>query len=231
MPFPGVPDDALAAVGDPDPLDLGLLRKAVVPLAAPPDGPLHGLLEFGRLFLAANTVVNLSGAKTWEALLVPHLLDCTLAAAFVPADARTLWDWGSGGGLPGLVWATLFPEKRILLSDRTRKKTDWLEEAAVRLGLTNVEVFAGPAEEVLRRVDVRPDLLIARAVEPLPKLMGRILRARLSYGALVVMAGPRWTEDWESVSLDIRKHFGRPRSYAYSLPGALERSLQILPHS
>ena len=155
---------------------MGLLRDVVAEFADPPDGPLARLEEYGSYLLAGNTVARLMGPRDWDGLF-PHLLDCAAAASFVPQDARTILDWGSGGGLPGLVWAILFPEKRILLAERNGKKAGFLEEAAVRLELTNVEVLHGQAEEELKHEE-RPDIMVARAVEPLPKLLKRIRRNR-----------------------------------------------------
>lgn len=228
-PFPGIPEEALAGLEEPDPLALGRLRRAVEPLATPPDGPMGALVEYGRLLLAARRVVNLTGARDWPELLEGHFTDCTLAAARVPADARLVADWGSGGGLPGLVWAILLPEKRFLLLERTAKKAAFLEEAAVRLGLTNVEVLVGQAEETLRRRDERPDVLVARAVEPLPRLLARIRRNRVRHRLLMVMAGPRWEEAWREVPDTLRRSWALAARHAYELgPGRGRRWVLVL---
>jgi len=212
--------------GEPDPLELGELRQAVQLMANPPDGPLGRLVDFGELLFQGNQRVRLTGAKHWDALLRPHLLDCTLAAQFVPQDARTILDWGSGGGLPGLVWAILFPDKRFMLAERNRKKASFLEEAAVMLDLTNVEVLCGQAEETLVHQD-RPDLLTARAVEPLPKLLRRIRRHKVKFGSLFWMGGSKWEETWEEVSEWDRSSWVRPAHHPYSLGELGERSVVV----
>jgi len=228
LPFPGIPEDALASLEEPNPLDLGLLREAVQTCADPPDGPLSAVVQYGRLLLAANTVTNLSGARDWRTLIEGHLADCVFAAAFVPDDVRTVADWGSGAGMPGLVWASLMPEKELWLCERNGKKAEFLEEAALRLELPNVEVLGGQAEERLRDEEQRPDLIVARAVEPLAKLLARIRRNRVRYGALFLMAGPRFEQDWEELGDDRRGCWKLAARHKYALGEHGERGVVVL---
>jgi 16S rRNA (guanine(527)-N(7))-methyltransferase RsmG len=231
LPFPGIPEDALASLEEPNPIDLGLLRDAVQAVADPPDGPLSVLVEYGRLLLAANTVTNLTGARDWQKLIESHLTDCVFAAAHVPEDVRIVVDWGSGAGLPGLVWAALFPEKELWLCERNGKKAAFLEEAALRLELLNVRVFGGQAEERLAAEEERPDLIVARAVEPLPRLLGRIRRNRVRYRALMLMAGPRFEQDWEELGDEGRRSWKLAAQHKYALGEHGERRIVVLrPH-
>ncbi|MBC8327451.1 MAG: class I SAM-dependent methyltransferase, partial [Planctomycetes bacterium] len=190
MPLPRIPEDVLASPQEPNPLDLGPLRPAVEACADPPDAPLAALVDYGKLLLAANRVTNLTGARDWRTLIECHLLDCALAAAFVPDDVRTVVDWGSGAGLPGLVWAALFPEKELLLCERNGKKAEFLTEAALRLELPNVEVLAGQAEERLALEEDRPGLSVARAGEPRAELLGRLRGNPVRLPAVVLLGGP-----------------------------------------
>jgi 16S rRNA (guanine527-N7)-methyltransferase len=225
LSFPGIPDDALEAIVPANPVDMGLLRDQIAEFADPPDGPLARMEEYGAYLLAGNTVARLMGPRDWDALF-PHILDCAAAASFVPQDARTILDWGSGGGLPGLVWAILFPEKRILLAERNGKKAGFLEEAAVRLELTNVEVLHGQAEEELKHEE-RPDIMVARAVEPLPKLLKRIRRNRVRFGSLFLMAGPSWEQDWEELPEATKSSWVLPARHRYSLGERGNRYLAV----
>ena len=218
MSFPGIPEEALAALEEPNPFDVGLLRKHVAPLASPPDAPLASILAYGRLLLAANQIVNLTGARDWETLIEAHLVDCLEAARFVPEDARVIADWGSGGGLPGLVWAGVFPDKRILLCERRGKRAEFLEEALMRLEFFHAEVLSGQAEEELR-MEGEVDLIVARAVESPAKLLQRIRRNKVRFGTLFLMAGPRFEEDWDTLSEEVRRSWKLAARHPYSLPG------------
>ncbi|RMH03175.1 MAG: hypothetical protein D6702_06825 [Planctomycetota bacterium] len=228
VPFPGIPDDVLAALEEPNPLDEGLLRAAVAELAEPADAPLRTILDHGRLILAGNRVANLCGARDWENLIGAHLLDAVRAAAFVPTDARLLADWGSGAGLPGLVWAALFPDKEVLLIERNGKKAAFLEEAALRLGLLQVAVLRGQGEETLAREGLRPDLIAARAVEPLPRLLGRLRRNRVRFGAVALLAGPGFEAEWERLAPELRRSWRLAARHPYELPGRGRRLVAVL---
>ncbi|MHC4379911.1 MAG: 16S rRNA (guanine(527)-N(7))-methyltransferase RsmG [Planctomycetota bacterium] len=197
MPFPGIPDPQEAGIPTAPDQATDLLRGALAPLVDPVDASLHAILEYGRLLLAANTVTNLTGAKDWNTLVEAHLLDCVLAARYLPERVRTLFDWGSGGGLPGLVWAGIFPERHFHLCERNLKKAEFLEAAASALGYLHVDVVQGQGEEFVREVDPRADLIVARAVEPLPKFLRRLARPGVPPIGLMLMAGRSWEMEWD----------------------------------
>jgi len=228
MPFPGIPDSALADHEPPDEAR-EILRDAVGIFADPPDAPLQSVLEYGQLLLAANTVMNLTGAKDWIELAETHLRDCVLAAKALPYDARTVLDMGSGGGLPGLVWAALFPERHFHLSERNQKKAEFLEEAASRLGFMHVDVHALQAEEVIPNADPWVDLVTARAVAPLERLLPRLGRPSLPIKRLLVMVSPRAEEEFAGFDYSQRGPWKLIEGRRYSLNGDRgERSTLLL---
>jgi 16S rRNA (guanine527-N7)-methyltransferase len=68
------------------------------------------------------------------------------AGALEPSD---FLDLGSGAGVPGLVLATLWPDRHATLLDGQLRRTAWLRTAVVRLGLTSrVTVLEGRAEDL-----------------------------------------------------------------------------------
>jgi 16S rRNA (guanine527-N7)-methyltransferase len=99
----------------------------------------------------------------------PHL-DHALALAGLlgPAPARFL-DLGSGGGLPGLVLALVWPDARGSLVDTKRRATDWLAEAIETLALRpRIDVRSGRAEDLAREPELRGGfgLVVARGFGP-----------------------------------------------------------------
>ena len=217
MAFPGIPDPESAGIPKPPQASVDLLRAALEPLADPVDAPLNAILEYGTLLLAANTVTNLTGAKGWPTLVEAHLLDCVLAAKFLPESARCLLDWGSGGGLPGLVWASIFPDRFFHLCERNGKKADFLSAAASELEFMHVEVTTGQGEEIYRDLDPRPDCVVARAVEPLPKFLRRLGRPGVALRQLYLMAGPSWQRDWEEHGEELKNQWRLQQSDCYNL--------------
>jgi 16S rRNA (guanine527-N7)-methyltransferase len=103
--------------------------------------------------------------RIWER----HLLNCAAVARLVPPKC-SLADVGSGAGLPGIVLALLLPGARVTLVEALARRVAFLEECVADLGLANVEVVRGRAEDLAGRLSV--DLVTARAVAPLEKLAG-----------------------------------------------------------
>jgi 16S rRNA (guanine527-N7)-methyltransferase len=101
-------------------------------------------------------------------------------------------DIGSGGGFPGLVWAMIEPDWRYLLVERRHKKAAFLERMVNVLGLEDVEVYAGPAEDAQRlgRFSERFDAATAMAVGP-PVKTASLVEGFLRSGRLFVTTIPR----------------------------------------
>ena len=126
------------------------------------------LLDFLALLQKWNRVYNLTAVREPGDMLTHHLLD-SLAA--VPAlqrqlavqaqagqGASTLLDVGSGGGLPGVVFAICMPALAVQCVDTVAKKAAFVQQVAVSLRLPNlrgvharVESLAGPFDVVSSR--------------------------------------------------------------------------------
>lgn len=104
--------------------------------------------------------------------------------------ARSIADLGSGAGLPGLVLAAARPDAQVALVESNGRKCEFLERAAERMRLTNVEVVCERAESWSAGLGTR-DLVTARAVAPLPVLVEYAAPLLSVGGALVAWKGGR----------------------------------------
>ena len=114
-----------------------------------------------------NARHNLVAKSTLPDLWNRHFWDSAQLAAFVPPEARTLADLGSGAGFPGLVLAALRPELAVTLFEATTKKCAFLQAAADRMGLS-VAIENARMEDLPGRTF---DVVTARACAPLPQLL------------------------------------------------------------
>ena len=113
--------------------------------------------------LASCTTARLTGTRGAEELYSLHVADCLESVPFLPPAGQVL-DLGSGGGLPGLVWAICRPDLRILLLDSVGKKCRAVQEIAEALALSNVTVLCTRSEEAARTRRESFALAGARAV-------------------------------------------------------------------
>ena len=101
------------------------------------------LLQYLGLFIKWNRAYNLSAVRDPVEMVSRHLLDSLSVVPHVDAglapDARMI-DVGSGGGLPGIPLAIMFPQRQFTLLDSNGKKTRFLFQVKTALGLDNLTV-------------------------------------------------------------------------------------------
>jgi 16S rRNA (guanine527-N7)-methyltransferase len=118
-----------------------------------------------------------------------HVSD-SLVALDLPAvrAARRVADLGSGSGFPGLALAIALPAAHVALVESVGRKCAFLSGAVRELGLGNVEVVNGRAETWAEGIGVH-DLVVARALAPLPVLVEYAAPLLELGGALVAWKG------------------------------------------
>ena len=116
-----------------------------------------------------NRQVNVISRKDIGELEERHVLHSLAIARQFPFPAGTeVIDAGTGGGLPGIPLAIMFPGARFTLVDSIGKKIRLVRELTASLGLQNVEVVQARVEEI----STRADFVVSRAVAPFPVLFG-----------------------------------------------------------
>ncbi|MDH2425560.1 16S rRNA (guanine(527)-N(7))-methyltransferase RsmG [Sphaerisporangium sp. TRM90804] len=152
---------------------------------------------YAELLAGPGVVRGLLGPREIPRIWDRHLLNCAVVAEAVPEGAR-LADVGSGAGLPGIVLAIVRPDISVTLLEPLLRRTTFLEECVEELKLSNVEVLRGRAEEFAgRRVF---DVVSARAVAPLDRLLSWSMPLLREGGRLLAMKGERAAEELAAVA-------------------------------
>jgi len=124
-----------------------------------------------------NQRMNLTRITGYEEVQVKHFLDSlTVVLALKQPIGKgefNLIDVGNGAGIPGIPLKILLPEIKLVLLDATAKKATFLHHLKHKLGLNDVEIIVGRAEDVAREAQYREkfELVLSRAVARLPVLV------------------------------------------------------------
>ena len=137
---------------------------------------------------------GLMGPREMPRLWDRHILNCAVVAepalGLIPQGALVA-DVGSGAGLPGLVWAIIRPDLTMILIEPLLRRATFLTEAVIDLGLTDrVTVLRARAEKVITTPNwTGVDIVTARAVAPMERLLGWTMPLLKPVGDLIALKG------------------------------------------
>ena len=153
-----------------------------------------GLVAFAEILASTGVEQGLIGPREVPRIWSRHLLNCAVVAnpaeGLIPAGALVA-DVGSGAGLPGLVWALTRTDLKLVLIDPLLRRANFLTTVVSELGLgEQVTVTRVRAEDLAKQGDwAGVDVVTARAVAPLAKLLGWTVPLLRAGGSLVALKG------------------------------------------
>ncbi len=143
------------------------------------EGTIEKLNHYASLLREANAKVNLLSRKDMDAVEYRHVAFCaSIGEFFRPAAGAKIADVGTGGGLPGVVEAILFPQAQVFMFDGVGKKIRMINEFIAELKLENAAAFNVRIEEFKDSFDYAT----GRSVCALP-LFFSFVKKRLKHGA------------------------------------------------
>lgn len=155
------------------------------------DAQQEQLERYCRLLWDWNERLNLTRHTDFERFVARDLLDSRHLADQLEAG-ETVLDFGTGGGVPGVVVAILRPDVEVTLCESVGKKARAVESIVHDLGI-DVPVYANRLEQVLD--ERRFDVVMARAVGSLCDVCRWIGDRWSSIGRLLLVKGPKWPEE------------------------------------
>jgi 16S rRNA (guanine527-N7)-methyltransferase len=192
----------LVGNGDFDPArHLPYLQEGARLLGVPLDvAQLAQFEQYYRALVTWNDKFNLTAITDYTDVQTKHFLDCLAALPLIaeevgeslpPVTPRHLLDVGTGAGFPSIPLKLAAPRLKVTLMDGTGKKITFLREVVTALGLSQVTVVQGRAEEMGHSPSFRGqfDLVTARAVAPLNTLVEYLLPLVRRGGLAVLYKG------------------------------------------
>ncbi|HEV8440227.1 MAG TPA: 16S rRNA (guanine(527)-N(7))-methyltransferase RsmG [Methylomirabilota bacterium] len=160
---------------------------------------------FGRyldLLLQWNRVHRLTGLEAPSAIVRELFRDSLLFLTRLPLGPLRLADIGAGAGIPGVPLRIVRPDISLTLIESKRKSVSFLESLKRELGMPDVRVLEGRAEELLRsdpELSGQFDVVVTRAVGPLRRLLP-VARRYLRPGGRFIASGPPpgATDSWST---------------------------------
>ena len=179
------------------------------------------LLQHVELVAKWNRVYNLTAVRELEHMLTQHVFDSIAVASHLKGS--TLIDVGSGAGFPGIPLAIVQPALAVTLLEANHKKSAFLKQAVIELGLKNAHVVN--ARVGTWKAQAPSDIVISRAFSDLAEFVALAGHLCADAGLLVAMKGVHPFEELAQVRAPYRTTAVVP----INVPGlAAERHLVII---
>jgi 16S rRNA (guanine527-N7)-methyltransferase len=159
--------------------------------------------EFARMLREEGELRGVIGPHEVPRLWSRHLVNSAAVLDFVPRKGQVL-DIGSGAGFPGIVVAACRPSVEVTLAEPMERRCEWLIDVVEAVGLDNVRIVRARAEEL--RGKMKADVVTARAVANMSKLVRMTTRLIAPGGALVALKGRRAALEVEDAAVELRRH-------------------------
>jgi len=183
-------------------------------------GVLDSYARHAELLLDENRRVNLTAILDPKEVAAKHYLDSWRITQFLPLFGHTVVDVGTGGGFPAVPLAIAEPMARVTAIDSTRKKTEFVQRAVDELGLKNVQVHWGRAEDYLQTE--RADFAIFRAVSSVRENVRTLRKVKQSVQDVVMLKGKSWSREVRAAEREAeRLGFRLDTVWEHSLPGGM----------
>ena len=159
-------------------------------------------VRYAGLLASDATVRGLIGPREVPRLWERHLLNCAVITDLIPPGS-SVCDVGSGAGLPGIILAIRRPDLQVTLCEPLLRRTRFLDEVVSTMGLSNVTVHRGRADQMHGSSEF--DVVTSRAVAPLDRLAGWSLPLTRRGGQMLAMKGSSAAAEVQAAAASLRR--------------------------
>lgn len=145
------------------------------------DEAVEQLGKLKALYTEWNAAINVISRKDMDAFDERHVLhSLALVKAMKFAPGSDVLDVGTGGGFPGIPLAIVYPEVNFVLCDSIGKKMKVVRAVVQALGLTNITVHHGRAEDIKGQFDFVVSRAVTRMNRFIPWVQGKIKKQSIN---------------------------------------------------
>ena len=169
-----------------------------------PDPQWQLLEDWADLLLNYNQEINLISRKEKDLIWEKQILHCLSLLVYreIP-QGMEVCDFGTGGGLPGIILAIIRPDLKVTLADSRQKKVAVVQKIVADLRLSNVRVICGRGELLGKQADwnQRFSVITARAVAPMIDLVQWTIGLRKPKSEMHIFKGGEIEDEIKALSL------------------------------
>ena len=170
------------------------------------DETIQILVNYLAMLEKWNKAYNLTAIRDVEQMISLHLLDSLATLPYITGE--NIIDVGTGPGLPGMVLAICYPDKRFTLLDSNGKKTRFLTQVKMDLGIHNVTVVNERVEK--HQYQGQYDHVISRAFASLQDMINWTLPLPKDSGNFLAMKGVYPSEEIAALPKEVELVFAEP---------------------
>jgi 16S rRNA (guanine527-N7)-methyltransferase len=168
------------------------------------DEAVKQLGQLKAIYTEWNAAINVISRKDMDAFDERHVLhSLALVKAMKFAPGSDVLDVGTGGGFPGIPLAIAYPEVNFVLCDSIGKKMKVVRAVVQALGLTNVTVHHGRAEDIKGQFDFVVSRAVTRMNRFIPWVQGKIKKQSMNPwpNGILALKGGDLSEELAEVNL------------------------------
>ena len=197
------------------------------------DIQLKQYVTYYEMVVEKNKVMNLTAITEYEDFIDKHFADSLSITNYIDFDqVSSMIDVGTGAGFPGIPLKIAFPDLKVTLLDSLNKRVKFLGEVSETLGLYDIKLIHGRAEDFAHQAEFRGqyDLCVSRAVANLSTLSEYCLPFVKTGGYFAAYKSGDYAEELKKAEKAIKLLGGELKKiYSFSLPGTdIERSIIVI---
>lgn len=197
-----------------------LFRQSEIPITTQ---QIYQFLDYERLILEWNQKTNITAITESRDIYIKHFIDSAVVNKYIGnKQSYSLIDVGTGGGFPGIPMKIMDDTIRLTLLDSLNKRIAFLQDVVKNLGLKDVKLIHGRAEDFGLNVDFREayDVATSRAVASINILSEYCLPFVKIDGVFIALKGENIEEELKNGEKAVKLLGGEIASVIkYVIPG------------